>query len=57
MALRIHRENEQDITFLDGEEEVALSRGQETKLTAFFRYNSLQKETKEEYIYDRRTKE
>ena len=46
MALRIHLENEQHMAFLDGEEEEALSPGQETGLTAFFRYHSNQKDTK-----------
>ena len=37
MAWRIHLEDEQHMTFLDGEEEEALSQGQETELTVFFR--------------------
>ena len=39
MALRVHLEDQQQVYFEENTEEVALERGQQTELTAFFAFN------------------
>ena len=42
--LRLHLEDEQHINFVAGDEDVAVERGQETELIAFFKFNAEEKE-------------
>ena len=46
MALRLHLENQQHVTFVGGQEQECLEQGRETELTAFFKFNQEEKEAK-----------
>ena len=47
IKLRVHLENEQQVTFEDGHEHQALETSGATELTAFFDFNRIEKETQE----------
>ena len=45
-VLRLHLKNQQHVVFVGGEEENVVEQGRETELTAFFRFNAEEKESK-----------
>ena len=47
LKLRVHLENEQQVTFEDGHEQQALETSGATELTAFFYFNRNEKEKQE----------